>query len=85
VPVYDYICERCGLIREWGTIKDASRPITCPTCRSEARRVITAPSLALMPAGQKAAHLRNERSAHEPLVQRREQLSGTYIGHPRHR
>jgi hypothetical protein len=32
-----------------------------------------------MPAGQKAAHLRNERSAHEPLVQRREQLSGTYI------
>jgi hypothetical protein len=66
-------------------MNDASKPIICATCHSEARRIITAPSLALMAAGQKAAHLRNERSAHEPLVMRREQLTGTPIGHLRHR
>ncbi len=85
MPLYDYICERCGPIREWGAIKDASRPIICATCRSEARRVITAPNLALMAAGKKAAHLRNERSADEPRVMRREELTGRPIRHLHHR
>jgi putative FmdB family regulatory protein len=85
VPLYDYICERCGPIREWGAIKDAAKPIICATCRSKARRVITAPNLALMGAAIRDAHLRNERSAHEPRVMRREELTGTRIVGHRHR
>jgi putative FmdB family regulatory protein len=85
MPLYDYICNLCGPIREWGTITDASKSIICATCQSEARRVITAPNLALMADGKRAAHLRNERSAHEPRLMRREQLTGIPVGHLWHR
>ncbi len=81
MPLYDYLCDKCGPLREWRGISEASKTISCPNCGGKARRVITAPSLALMAATTRAAHARNERSANEPMVVRREQLSGTPIRH----
>ena len=85
MPLYDYLCDYCGPIRQWGTVKDAAEPIICDTCCSGARRVISAPNLGLMETGKKIAHLRNERSANEPRVMRREQLTGNPISRFRHR
>jgi putative FmdB family regulatory protein len=85
MPLYDYECEQCGPIREWGNIEDASKRIVCAACGSQASRVISAPNLALMAATIRTVHARNEHSSHEPRLVRREQLTGTPISHLRHR
>ncbi len=84
MPLYDYLCQKCGPIRAWNAIHESSKPIRCTNCGGQARRVITAPNLALLDRVKKAAHERNERSAHEPKVMRREELTGTPIRHLRH-
>ena len=46
------------------------RPAACPCCGTMSRRAVTAPTILGMDARIRNAHMRNEKSAHEPRVVR---------------
>jgi hypothetical protein len=58
--------------------------IPCPDCSLLAPRQAAAPMLGVLSTNNRIAHQRNERSAHEPKVVRREDLpGGHHHPHPR--
>jgi len=47
MPVYDYLCGRCGPFTEMRPMAEADLPHKCPTCRKKAPRAfLTAPYFA---------------------------------------
>jgi putative FmdB family regulatory protein len=68
MPSYHYDCSACGTFVLWRPIEERNLAATCPECGSEATRLLCAPNLSLMPAQGRQAHLRNEKSRHEPRV-----------------
>ncbi|WP_183505871.1 FmdB family zinc ribbon protein [Methylobacterium brachythecii] len=67
MPVYDYSCETCGPFTVLRPMAQYADPHDCPDCGGTCRRAfLTAPRIAGMDAGLKAAHATNERSRHEP-------------------
>ncbi|MFO1488442.1 MAG: zinc ribbon domain-containing protein [Verrucomicrobiota bacterium] len=70
---YDYECARCGEFSLWRKLEERNQPAECPHCRRPAERMVTVPSLSLMPSGVRQAHQRNEKSRHEPGVKKRHQ------------
>lgn len=47
MPVYDYICDRCGIQRDiWAKIKDVAA--VCPSCNGAMRRLFS-PSRQVIP------------------------------------
>ncbi|NJM92437.1 MAG: zinc ribbon domain-containing protein [Rhodospirillaceae bacterium] len=68
MPLYDYHCDDCGDFRAWQSMSKSSSDVACPSCTQSASRRVTAPSLALMPANNRIAHTRNEKSADHPVV-----------------
>jgi putative FmdB family regulatory protein len=71
MPLYDYECRRCGPFREWRSMSDYEKPAKCPDCRKAARRSMATPVLGTMDGSIRKAHAHNEKSAHEPRVERR--------------
>lgn len=71
MPLYDYECRRCGPFREWRKMSDYEKAMKCPECGKPARRTVATPLLGTMDAGLREAHGVNERSGHEPRVERR--------------
>jgi putative FmdB family regulatory protein len=67
MPVYEFLCENCGPFEVRREIKDASKPMVCPTCKAVAERVFSAPGLIMTPY---ALRRRIERGV-EPHVVRR--------------
>lgn len=47
-------------------MSESSGDVACPACDRQAQRAVTAPALALMPANNRIAHSRNEKSADQP-------------------
>ena len=80
MPLYDYGCEMCGPFREWRSMSEWQADVPCPSCCLPAPRLAAAPVLGALSSNNRIAHQRNERSAHEPKVVRREDLPR----HPRH-
>jgi putative FmdB family regulatory protein len=76
MPFYDYHCERCGSFRDWRPMSDWAADVPCPECSSPAPRLVASPMLRVLAQNNRIAHERNERSAHEPQVVRREDLPG---------
>ncbi len=68
MPLYDYHCDDCGDFRAWQRMSESAAGAACPSCSRSASRQVTAPSLALMPANNRIAHGRNEKSADQPVV-----------------
>ena len=67
MPVYDYLCSRCGPFTEMRPMADCDLPHECPGCRLPAPRAfLTAPYLAAMSGERRLAHATNERSASAP-------------------
>jgi putative FmdB family regulatory protein len=67
MPVYDYLCDRCGPFTEMRPMSDYAAPHECPVCGGKAPRVLlTAPHFAAMAADRRLAHATNERSAFAP-------------------
>lgn len=75
MPRYDYTCGDCGLFTQWRSMSEAAQPIACPECGNPAPRAVSAPYLATMHSGKRKARALEERSADEPNVVRREQVS----------
>lgn len=76
MPLYDYECGRCGPFRDWRPMSEWEAPVPCPECSALAPRLAAAPMLRVLSRNDRIAHERNERSAHEPRVVRREDLPG---------
>jgi putative FmdB family regulatory protein len=77
MPVYDYLCTRCGAFTDTRPMADCDLPNACPKCGKQAPRAfLTAPYLAGMSAERRLAHTVNERSASEP-----QRLSGSKNAH----
>jgi putative FmdB family regulatory protein len=74
LPLYDYECGSCGPFREWRNMSEWEAKVPCPSCFHPAPRLAAAPMLAVLSSNNRLAHERNERSAHEPKVMRREDL-----------
>jgi putative FmdB family regulatory protein len=69
MPVYDYLCTRCGPFTDMRPMAECDMPKDCPRCGEEAPRAfLTAPYFAAMPAERRLAHATNERSAHAPVT-----------------
>jgi putative FmdB family regulatory protein len=67
MPVYDYLCARCGPFTDMRPMAHCDRPHGCPKCgRKAPRAYLSAPYCAAMPAERALAHATNERSANAP-------------------
>jgi putative FmdB family regulatory protein len=67
MPVYDYLCGRCGPFTDIRPMAECEQPSQCPRCGRKAQRAfLTAPYFAALPAERRLAHATNERSAHAP-------------------
>ena len=77
MPVYDYLCPRCGPFTRMRPMADCDLPHECPRCACEAPRAfLTAPYCATLSAERRLAHATNERSASAPRL-----LSATQGAH----
>jgi putative FmdB family regulatory protein len=67
MPVYDYLCNRCGPFTDMRPMAECDLPHKCPQCRKKAPRAfLTAPYFATMSGERRLAHATNERSASAP-------------------
>jgi putative FmdB family regulatory protein len=81
MPLYDYECRNCGPFRDWRPMSEWTTDVPCPDCSLPAPRQTAAPMLGALSTNNRIAHERNERSAHEPQVVRREEVPR---GHSHH-
>ena len=72
MPLYLYNCKSCGEFQDWQAMTACDQPAACPRCGRRSRRVVSAPKILAMDANLRKAHARNERSAHEPRLVRRD-------------
>jgi putative FmdB family regulatory protein len=71
MPTYDYACAGCGGFDAIRSLAQRNDPAICPDCGGSSPRVfITAPRLALLESGTRAAMATNERARHEPKSSR---------------
>jgi putative FmdB family regulatory protein len=67
MPVYEYLCEGCGLFTDMRPMAECDAPQDCLQCGATAPRVIlTAPHFSTMSAERRTAHATNERSRAAP-------------------
>jgi putative FmdB family regulatory protein len=67
MPVYDYLCARCGPFTSARPMAEFEQPQPCEECGVHApRAMLTAPAFSGLDAGQRRARDVNERSAHAP-------------------
>jgi putative FmdB family regulatory protein len=74
MPLYDYTCARHGAFRAWRPMSESDLAAGCPECGGPSLRQIAMPYLQQVSRNVRIAHERNERSADEPKVMRREEL-----------
>ncbi len=83
MPLYDYHCNDCGNFRSWQSMSASDAAVACPDCARSATRLVTAPSLSLMPNNNRIANARNEKSADQPeLVTKTPKDQGRSAGQP---
>lgn len=68
MPVYEFNCRSCGNFPHMASIAERDQPVRCPDCGVLARRMVSAPNLAVMTPQRRDAHARNEKSRHEPAM-----------------
>jgi len=67
MPVYDYLCDRCGPFTDMRPMADSGLPHECPECGKDSPRAyLTAPYFSALSADRRLAHATNERSASSP-------------------
>ena len=77
MPLYYYNCDVCGPFQSHAPMKRYKVPATCPTCGAKCPRKMSVPFVADLAPAIGAAHLRNEKSAEEPVVMNRRQFEKT--------
>jgi putative FmdB family regulatory protein len=83
MPLYEYLCETCGVFEAWRPMVESAHPQACPDCDRPSPRAIARPHIRTARARtQYLAETRNEKSAHEPTIEHR--LNGTRKHHHAH-
>ncbi len=72
MPIYEFECDAHGYFDEQRPMALAKAAAPCPACGTEARRVLSTPNIPLLAASNRRARDRNEQSAHEPKLVKRE-------------
>jgi putative FmdB family regulatory protein len=72
MPLYPYSCNDCGDFEAWRSMAACDQSAACPRCGKPSRRAVAAPNILGMNEHTRIAHMRNEKSAHEPRVVRKE-------------
>lgn len=73
MPVYDYLCSKCGPITALRPMSVSAAPICCPVCRQDAPRAfLQAPHMSGMTSERRSAFECNETSRHAPKVSTRD-------------
>jgi putative FmdB family regulatory protein len=87
MPLYPYTCKDCGDFQAWRSMAACDQSTACPRCGKPSRRAVAAPRILGMDEHTRIAHMRNEKSAHEPRVVRKEhsQHGDSHHGHGHHR
>ncbi len=75
MPLYNYVCSRCGPFDAWSPMADAQSPGTCPNCATPAERDVASPRLSLMNGTLRKALSRSEKSTSEPRQVKRAHLA----------
>jgi putative FmdB family regulatory protein len=78
MPLYDYRCRVCGPFREFRPLSAWDKAARCPGCGKPSKRTVAMPRLSRVSRAVRIAHERNERSADEPRVMRREELDSAH-------
>ncbi len=69
MPVYDYMCDRCGPFTDMRPMAECELPHACPRCGEDAPRAfLSVPYLAAMSSERRLAYATNERSAASPMT-----------------
>ena len=68
MAIYEYLCDRDGLVEASHPIGTAPASVTCPVCGREARRVYSAPMISCLPPALVGAIDRAEKTRDEPDV-----------------
>jgi putative FmdB family regulatory protein len=72
MPLYSYTCDSCGEFQEWQSIAASGAPLACPICKVPASRALASPHVRTSAAAIRyVAEGRNEKSAHEPMIEHR--------------
>jgi putative FmdB family regulatory protein len=67
MPVYDYLCCRCGPFTEMRPMAECDLPHKCPECRKKAPRAfLTAPYFATASADRRLSPMTGDRLASAP-------------------
>ena len=69
MPVYAFTCAGCGSFELTRPMEQAAAPAPCPTCGTEARRVVTPPGLAVLARPARRVLDMGEKRGH-PLAHR---------------
>lgn len=72
MPLYEFECEEHGCFDEQRPMSEAKLGAPCPACGATARRVLSVPQVAQLASSERRARDRNERSAHEPRLVKRD-------------
>jgi putative FmdB family regulatory protein len=66
MPLYEYDCAPCGPFTVQRPMRESGVATACPRCGQAAARRYGVPGGSILSPGSRAAHERNERSAHAP-------------------
>lgn len=80
MPLYEFNCPTCGPFSSMRRMSESALPMACTECGKESIRIISMPNFAVMAKERRSAYERNEKSAHEPKMQKRSACgcSGTH-------
>lgn len=76
MPLYEFRCETCGTFEQWRIMREASKPMLCPTCHVEAKRIYSVAGL--MMSSSLRSHI--EGSAEPRIIHRPESEKSTTKG-----
>lgn len=78
MPLYGYVCAACGAFQDWRPMAQSEQDAACPRCGKASPRSVSMPFLPCVSRNVRLAHERNERSADQPAVMRREELDARH-------
>ncbi len=82
MPLYEYICGKCGPFKEFQTMNRWSELSDCPNCGDQSERTISAPQISNVHPHARIANQRNELSADQPMAMtKKPHEQGAACGH----
>lgn len=72
MPIYEYLCDRCGVFTSLRKMDESAQNCGCPQCGADAQRILSAPHLSALSSAVRKAHQRNEASAEKPRLTAKE-------------